>query len=100
MPQASGLYKDGVYTGDRRSALWGMVQVAAIIREGRLVWVEFLDYPQDRDTSVRINAAAVSALQTEAIKAQSAEVDIVSGATLTSQAFYWSLFSALKKAKR
>jgi uncharacterized protein with FMN-binding domain len=91
-------YKDGVYTGDRRSAMWGMVQVAIIIRGGRLVWVEMLDFPQDRETSIRINELAVPKLQSEAIKAQSAEVDIISGATLTSRAFYWSLYAALKKA--
>ena len=37
--------------------------------------------------------------QREAIQAQSAQVDIISGATLTSQAFAESLQSALATAK-
>jgi uncharacterized protein with FMN-binding domain len=38
-------------------------------------------------------------LKTEAIQAQSANVDIVSSATLTSQAFITSLGQALSQAK-
>jgi uncharacterized protein with FMN-binding domain len=56
-------------------------------------------YPNDRRTSIRINATAVPDLQQEAIQAQSANVDIISGATLTSQAFVQSLQVALNSAK-
>lgn len=98
-PEINGQYKDGTYTGVEANALYGWVQVAAVVQNGQLTDVQFLQYPQDRRTSVRINSRAVPNLQSEAIQAQSANVDIVSGATLTSRAFIQSLQSALDTAK-
>lgn len=99
-PLAAGrLYKDGEYTGTVADAYYGPLQVKAIIQGGKIADVQFLDYPQDRRTSVRINRFAVPELTTEAIQAQSANVDVISGATLTSDAFRESLQSALNSAK-
>jgi uncharacterized protein with FMN-binding domain len=60
--------------------------------------VQFLQYPSDRRTSQRINSIAMPYLRQEAIQAQSAQVDIISGATLTSEGFQASLQSALQAA--
>jgi uncharacterized protein with FMN-binding domain len=98
MMMSSGRYKDGQYVGDVADAFYGNVQVRVTIAGGRLTDVTFLDYPHDRRTSQEINSQAMPALKTEAITAQSASVDIVSGATQTSQAFIQSLQSALVKA--
>jgi uncharacterized protein with FMN-binding domain len=95
----NGLYQDGEYTGRIANAYWGEVQVKVVIQNGSLSDVQFLDYPHDRRTSVRINNVAVPYLRTEAIQAQTAKVHIVTGATLTSQAFIESLASALKAAQ-
>jgi uncharacterized protein with FMN-binding domain len=92
-------FKDGQYTGDSVDAFYGNVQVKATISGGKLNDVQFLDYPHDRQTSQRINEQAMPYLKTEAIQAQSASVDIVSGATATSQAFVQALQSALSKAQ-
>jgi uncharacterized protein with FMN-binding domain len=97
--QVAGAYKDGVYTGDSKNAYYGNVQVKAVIKGGQLADVQFVDYPHDRRTSQRINDYAMPYLQSEAIQAQSAQVDIISGATLTSEAYVRSLQSALLKAK-
>lgn len=94
-----GQYKDGTYTGDSVDAYYGNVQVRAIITNGKITDVQFLDYPQDRNTSVRINSQAMPYLTMEAIQAQSANVDTISGATATSGGFKASLQSALNKAK-
>jgi len=94
----SGLYRNGQYTGTSANAFYGNVQVKVIISNGKITDVQFLDYPHDRRTSQFINAQATPYLKTEAIKAQSAQVNIVSGATLTSEAFIQSLQSALNKA--
>jgi uncharacterized protein with FMN-binding domain len=94
-----GPYKDGAYTGGEVDAFYGLVQVEAVIQDGKIADVQFLEYPNDRRTSVRINSIAMPYLTTEAIQAQSANVDIISGATLTSEAFIMSLQSALKAAK-
>lgn len=96
--QASG-YRDGTYTGPEEDAVYGLVQVQAVVQNGKITNVQFLEYPNDRRTSVRINSFAVPYLQQEAIQAQSANVDLITGATLTSQAFQLSLQTALSKAK-
>ncbi len=100
MPQQTGSqYKDGQYTGDSADAYYGNIQVQVTISGGKIADVVFLDYPHDRRTSVEINSQAMPYLKQEAIAAQSANVDIVSGATDTSRAFIQSLQSALDKAK-
>lgn len=98
-PVSTGVYKDGTYTGDVADAFYGNVQVQAVIQNGRITTVNFLQYPSDRQTSIEINSQAMPYLQQEAIQAQSANVDIVSGATETSGAFIQSLQSALNQAK-
>ncbi len=95
----NGQYKNGTYTGDEIDALYGLVQVQAVIQNGKITNVQFLEYPNDRRTSVRINSVAVPDLTQEAIQAQSANVNIITGATLTSEAFQMSLQAALNKAK-
>lgn len=98
-PISQGQYRNGSYTGPVRDAYYGNVQVKAIISGGKIVDVQFLDYPQDRSTSIAINSQAMPYLTQEAIQAQSANVDIISGATDTSLAFQQSLASALSQAK-
>jgi uncharacterized protein with FMN-binding domain len=79
--------------------VYGTVQVKAVIQNGRLTDVQFLSQPGDRRQSQYINAQATPILRQEAIQAQSANVQAISGATLTSQAFVQSLQSALSQAK-
>jgi uncharacterized protein with FMN-binding domain len=95
---SSGQYQDGQYTGPRVNAFYGYVRVEADVVNGALADVKFLEFPSDRRTSQRINAVAVPDLSSEAIQAQSANVDIITGATLTSRAFVQSLQAALKSA--
>jgi uncharacterized protein with FMN-binding domain len=96
---ASGQFQDGTYTGDAaRADHWGSVQVAAVIKDGKLVDFKILDYPHSRSTSVRIAQIAIPYLMEEAVQAQSATIDLVSGATPTSEAFIQSLQSALEQA--
>ena len=94
----TGRYRDGAYVGDVVDAYYGPLQVQANVSGGRIVSVKALQFPADRRTSQRINNQALPALQSEAIAAQDAQVDIVSGATLTSEAYIRSLDSALGQA--
>ncbi|MHB8629086.1 MAG: FMN-binding protein [Aggregatilineales bacterium] len=96
---ASNRYKDGQYTGQVADAFYGNVQVKVIIQGSRITDVQWLDYPHDRRTSQEINYQATPWLKSEAIQAQNAQVDIISGATLTSEAFIQSLGSALTQAQ-
>lgn len=91
-------YKNGNYTGVVADAYYGNVQVKAVVSGGKITDVVFLDHPQDRSTSREINNQAMPRLISQAIQAQSAQVDGVSGATATSDAFRQSLQSALKLA--
>ena len=94
-----GQYKDGQYTGDSADAYYGNVQVQAVIQNGKISDVVFLDHPQDRGRSVSINNRAMPILKQEAIQVQSANVNTVSGATDSSGAFKQSLESALAQAR-
>jgi uncharacterized protein with FMN-binding domain len=96
---ANALYKDGQYDGNAADAYYGLVQVRAIVQGGKLTDVVFLSYPNDRSESININTYATPILKAEAIKAQSAKVNIVTGATNTSRAFINSLTNALKQAQ-
>lgn len=94
-----GQYKDGTYDGPIVDAYYGNVQVEAVVQGGKLADVQFLDYPQDRRTSRYINSQAMPWLTQEAVQVQSANVDLISGATFTSEAFVKSLQSALNQAQ-
>ena len=92
-------YKDGEYTGDTTTIEWGPIQVKAIIQNGAITDVQFLQVPFDRTRSVEISDFAKPLLKSEAIGAQSAQVNLVSSATMTSIGFRQALASALAKAK-
>lgn len=91
-------YKDGQYTGSVADAYYGYIQVLAVISGGRLTDVKFLQYPGDNPNSQYINSQAMPYLKQEALQAQNANINVISGATDTSQAFVESLTSALNKA--
>lgn len=92
-------YKDGSFTGSVADAQWGYIQVKAIIQGGKITDVQFLQYPNERSRSIDINSYADPQLTQEAIAAQSAQVDTVTGATDTSDAFIQSLSDALTQAQ-
>jgi uncharacterized protein with FMN-binding domain len=93
------LYADGTFTGSVADAYYGNIQVQTTIQNGKIVDIQFLQFPSDRSTSRRINSIADPQLASEAISLQSANVDIVSGATDSSLAFRQSLGSALTQAR-
>jgi uncharacterized protein with FMN-binding domain len=95
---SSGQYKDGSYTGNEADAQWGYVQVQAIVSQGKITDVKFLEYPSDRSRSQFINSVADPELVSEAIQAQSSHVDVITGATDSSEAFMQSLADALSQA--
>ena len=92
-------YKDGSYKGPTVDVYYGLVEVQVNVQNGKIADVQFLQYPNDRRTSIRINDIAMPYLQQEALQAQSAHVNIISGATLTSEGFMMSLDAALKSAQ-
>ena len=74
------------------------MKVQATVKDGKLTDVTILEFPNHAGRSQRISIIALPYLVQEAVSARSSRVDLVSGATLTSEAFAKSLDAALKKA--
>jgi uncharacterized protein with FMN-binding domain len=96
---SNGIYKDGTYTGAVADAFYGKLRVVAVVQGGQLTDVQFPTYPNNGGHSLQLSQNDLPILKQEAIAAQSANVNVVSGATQTSQAFEQSLASALAQAK-
>jgi uncharacterized protein with FMN-binding domain len=88
----------GTFTGDTIDTPYGPVQVAVTLDHGRLTDVRVLQTPSDNARDRQIAAYAVPQLTREALAAQSAHIDSVSGASYTSAGYVDSLQSALDQA--
>ncbi len=97
-PTSASQYRDGTYTGPSTFVYFGNVQVRATIANGKLTSVQVLQYPNAHQYSAYVSQQALPYLQQEAIQAQSAQVNIITGATATSEGFIQSLAQALAKA--
>ena len=84
--------------GSSAGTRYGPVQVRVTIRSHRLVAVTALAYPSSGGRDQEISSFALPRLEREAIVAQSAQIDTVSGATFTSDGYRRSLQSALDAA--
>lgn len=89
---------DGTYTGDAVQTRYGAVQVQITVQDGRITGSEAIQYPNQDRHDQRINAYAVPILNAEVVAAQSAGIDAVSGATVTSDGYMRSLQSAIDAA--
>jgi uncharacterized protein with FMN-binding domain len=89
--------RSGTFAGDPIDNPYGTMRVAAVISNGRLTDVRVLS-ETDGGRSHQIDAAAIPVLKSEALSAHGANIDVVSGATFTSQGYARSLQSALDKA--
>ena len=85
-------------TGTSTDTRWGPVQVRISVAAGRITAVDVVDYPQENHKDQEINADAIPTLVDETLQAQSADIDMVSGATVTSTGYLQSLQSALDQA--
>jgi len=93
-PQAGG-GASGTFTGSVSRTPYGPVQVAIVMKGGKITDVQELQLPSDRRLSQQISDYAGPILRSQTLSAQSANIDGVSGASYTSQGFYESLQSAL-----
>jgi uncharacterized protein with FMN-binding domain len=90
--------KNGTVTGDSTDTRWGPVQVRITVAGGKITDVAVVDYPNGNRRDEEINAQALPILVRETLDAQSAKIDMVSGATVTSEGYLGSLQSALDRA--
>ncbi|QMU73021.1 FMN-binding protein [Streptacidiphilus sp. P02-A3a] len=90
---------NGGFDGSVIQTQYGPVQVQAVFRDGRLSNVVVLQRTSGGRSS-QIDSYALPVLTAEALKAQSADIDVVSGATFTSDGYAQSLQAALDAAGR
>ena len=84
-------------TGDSADTRWGPVQVKITVSNGKITSATAVDYPQNNPRDQEINATAIPTLQQESIGQSTSKIDMVSGATYTSEGYIQSLQSALDK---
>jgi uncharacterized protein with FMN-binding domain len=85
-------------TGSAAQTMWGPVQVQLTVTGGKITKVGILQYPHGNGRDVEIANYSLPILIDETLKAQSAQIDMVSGATYTSTGYVQSLQSALDQA--
>ena len=96
-PSSTGL-KNGTFTGSAVSNPFGNVQVQVVVAGGRITDVKVVQSPNDNPQSAYIASVAMPLLRQEVLQAQSAQIDILSGATYDSQSYAQSVQSALDMA--
>jgi uncharacterized protein with FMN-binding domain len=95
-PATAGI--TGSFTGSDVPNRFGDVQVRVVVRGGHITDVQAVQLPSDRAQSAYISQVAGPMLRQEVIQAQSARIDIISGATYTSESYAQSAQSALQQA--
>jgi len=86
------------FTGTAAQTRFGPVQVKITVKNKKITNIEVVEYPSDNPKDQEINSYALPVLNQEAISAQSAQIDSVSGATYTSDGYVSSLQSAIDQA--
>jgi uncharacterized protein with FMN-binding domain len=86
------------YTGSVAQTRWGPVQVKITVQGGKIAKVMVLQQPNGNPRDAEINSQALPILIDETVQAQSANIDMVSGATVTSDGYVRSLQAALDEA--
>ncbi len=97
-PSAGGTAGSRTVEGDAVQTQYGPVQLRVTLSAGRITAVSAVKVPDSSPRDQEIADFAVPRLTKEALAAQSARIDTVSGATYTSEGYIRSLQSALDQA--
>jgi uncharacterized protein with FMN-binding domain len=89
---AKPVYKDGTYLGWGTSR-HGDIQAAVVIQDGRIASATIAQ------CLTRYSCSVIANLPPQVAQRQSPETDYVSGATQSTNAFYYAVVEALSKAK-
>ena len=95
---SSGSTEARTYTGSVAQTRWGPVQVQITVQGDKITKVTVLQQPNGNHKDAEINSYALPILVQDTLTAQSAQIDMVSGATVTSDGYITSLQSALDQA--
>ncbi|MFF2626523.1 FMN-binding protein [Kitasatospora griseola] len=102
-PSASSTAASGgtrTVTGNAVNTRYGPVQVRVTLDGSTISKIDVIQYPNRDRRDQEINSYAVPELNQEAMAAQNAHIDVVSGATYTSDGYTRSLQSALDRAAK
>jgi uncharacterized protein with FMN-binding domain len=88
----------GTFDGNTAQTRWGPVQVRIVVKDGKITAATALQFPNGDRHSADISRQAIPYLVQETLAAQSDQISGVGGASYTSNGWYQSLQSALKKA--
>ncbi|GAA1499561.1 FMN-binding protein [Dactylosporangium maewongense] len=94
----SGATGGTAYNGSVVSTRWGDIQVTITVASGKITGVTVPVYPDANGKDRQINARALPILNKAVVAAQSADIDTVSGATVTSDGYKESLQAAIDAA--
>jgi len=86
------------FTGAVADTRWGPVQVRITVLSGRITASQAVQYPQGNGRDAQINGYALPILDQEVVQSQTASIDTISGATVTSDGYLQSLQSAIDQA--
>jgi uncharacterized protein with FMN-binding domain len=95
---SAGTSSPASYTGAAADTRWGPVQVRITVQGGKISASQAVQYPQGTSRDAQINGSALPILNQEVVQQQSASIDTVSGATVTSGGYLQSLQSAIDQA--
>lgn len=95
---SNGSSSTSTVTGSAASTQWGPVQVEIALKGSTITKVNVLQQPSGNPTDTEINARALPVLIQETLQQQSSQIDMVSGATVTSTGYLQSLQNAIDEA--
>jgi uncharacterized protein with FMN-binding domain len=95
---APGAEREGIFLGPSVANRYGTVQVQVAMTAGKVVDVRAVQLPANDGKSQQISRQAGPRLKQQALTAQTASIDGVSGATYTSDGYRQSLQAALDHA--
>lgn len=90
--------KNGTYTGAIADTAWGQVQVRIVVSGGKITQASAPVIPHGNGRDAQINSYAVPQLNSEVVQAQNGQIDMISGATVTSGGYLQSLQDAVNQA--
>ncbi len=96
LPQSAGV--SGTFTGPAINVFYGDVQVRITVKGGRITDVQTIQMPYQHSYSQYVSQQVAPMLRSEVISAQSASIDVISGATYTSEGYAQSVSGALSQA--
>ena len=95
-----GTFTDGTFTGSTVNTEHGEIQVQVTVSGGKITTVTAVKYPDDEQRSISMSQQAIPQLSSEAVSAQGSDINMVSGATETSEGFIDSLQDAINQAEQ